>query len=973
MSQPSPTDEVHALLEQALDAPPSSRQALLDRACAGRPELRERLERLLRRSAGEAGFLDRAALREDVARAAGEAGEEAGRIVGAYRLTRLLGRGGMAEVWLGERNEGGFHQRAALKLIPRASGSLGQRFALERDILAGLTHPRIARLYDGGVAADGSAYMVMEYVEGEHLMAYARSHALDLGERLDLFLQVCDAVAYAHTQLVVHRDLKPSNILVDAEGNATLLDFGIARLLDAPDGGDSTRTIYFSPSYAAPEQVAGEAAGTATDVHALGVILFELLTGQLPWPAQAPMATVVQRLMDAPTPLPSRHVGGDAPIGARALRGDLDAIVAKALRREPEQRYPDARALADDIRRYLAHRPVQARSGARAYVTRRFLRRNWLPMSIAAVMFAALLALTTAAVWQARQARIQAQRAESVQGFLLDLFRTNSSRQADPVKARQTTARELLDIGAKRIDTTLADAPQAKLELLDAFATLYRELMLPDEQVQMRRQAVALNRTLHGDHSVELAESLVDLAEPLIDSSASVEVEPVLAEASAILDGVDDPPPVLRGRLLLKTAALYSKSDVPRAHAAAAQAIAHFEQIPDSVLLIEAYYVRGLLDLSLHEADAAVEALRRTVELSRRLRGPSNPELPGYYYRLAWAERNAMNYPQAEAAARQSLALSLAMNGEDHADVLRARSMLAVVLWSQDRIKEGLELALQAKAAATRVFGDHDPLQMLGILGIVGRIEVAAGDWEAGLADLQAALELARKQQAWPHAANMLQEIAGVLPELGRADEATAALDELRAIRERIKQPLGSPVALAQARIDLDLGHADKARAMLDGFEPSRETPSATMVDLARRDLLAAELALQLGDATKAAALAADVGTRLRASALAPHVVSILADSDLHAGRALLSGGDATAARALLARAFDTRAGLYLPQAAKIAEAQLALAECEVALGRRDEAQRLFDEALAIQARHGALAPRYTEPSRRMGHLLAQR
>jgi len=974
MSRVPQTEEVHELFARVLAEPAERRAALLDRVCADRPCLRERVEELLQLTMGDGGFLDRGAIQADSANVAFESSYAAGDTIGAYRLLRPLGRGGMAEVWLAARREAGFQQLAALKLIAHARGSIGQRFVGEREILAALAHPGIARLYGGGGEADGTAYMVMEYVEGEHLIAYANAHRLPLSDRLDLFLQICDAVAYAHTRLVVHRDLKPSNILVTPDGQAKLLDFGIAKLLDAESSNDATGTLFLSPAYAAPEQLTSGAVSTATDVYAVGVILFELLTGRLPWPDDTPpMAAAVKRLLDAPPPLPSRVATESSPVPRRVLRGDLDAIVGKALRREANERYPDARALADDVRRHLGHQPVQARAGARAYVARRFVRRNWLPLSTAALLFVAMAVATVAVTRQANKARSEAQRAEAVQGFMLDLFKINSSRQKNPVKARQTTVRELLDIGAQRIGSSLDQAPRSKLALLKTFASLYEDLMLPGSSVSVRRQIVALTGSVYGEESLEVAISLLDLAGPLFDSDASEQVGPLLARVSGILERRNDATDILRGRLLIETASFYSKSDVPRANAAVEGAVTLFGAMPDSTYLARAFHVKALIDITRQKPADAVVSMKRAIDISSRLGGMPNPDLPSYYYRLAWAERNAMQYGDAEASARQSLALSIVMNGEDHPDALLAKSMLAVVLWTTERIKEGLTFATEAKAAAASILGDGDPLQRLGILGICGRAEVAAGEWEQGLADLRSALELARKQQTLTHAGSMLLAMGDVLVDMGRSEEAAQALSEWQTMRDRIKQPMSDQAMLVQARVALASGRNEEAREWLTEFKASGDNPAAVVAASSKRDLLEAELALRVGDAQRALQLAVAAGDRARGSDHAAYLRQVIADSELLEGRARLLGGDAAAARLLLERALATRIDLYLPKSPKIAEAELALAECALAEDKRAEAAERVAKAEAIEMQHRSLSDRYVEPLRALRARLAAR
>ena len=439
--------------------------------------------------------------------------------MGAWRIEELVGRGGMGEVYAATRVDVEFEQRGALKLLRfEAIGELA-RFNAERRILARLDHPGIARLLDGGVAQDGRPYTVMTFVEGVTLIDYCNARHATLHERIALFAQVCEAVAFAHRNLIIHRDLKPANTLVDSDGKVKLLDFGIAKLIDASasaDSADPNMTVApFTPDYAAPEQLAGTTVTTATDVYALGVLLFELLTGERPLRTRGlPFAQALALLNDREAPLASRVANekADAPVPASALSGDLDAIVAKCLRREPAHRYETVNALKLDVQRHLSREPVLAREGARMYVLGRLLRRYRWPVAAAVALMLAFAAGLAGTLWQAHKARTQARTATAVQDFVTDLFRANSSNQKDPVKARATTARELLDLGAKKIDTSMTDAPAAKLSVLNLLGGLYNELALRKEEIHLRRESVELTRDLYGANAPELVAALSALA-----------------------------------------------------------------------------------------------------------------------------------------------------------------------------------------------------------------------------------------------------------------------------------------------------------------------------------------------------------------------------------------------------------------------------------------------------------------------------
>ena len=957
--------DLYGIFERALGEPRARRSAYVAQACGDRIELRDRIGRLLALAESDDGFLDRSPIEPSIQIDATESTCGPGHRIGAYRLLRRLGRGGMAEVWLAERTEGGFQQRAAVKIIRDADGSVSAHFATEREILARLVHPGIARLYDGGVDADGSAYMIMEYVEGEHLIAYCNERRLGLAERLGLFLQICDAVAYAHTHLVIHRDLKPANILVTAEGVVMLLDFGIAKVLDRESAKEVTRTMHMSPAYAAPEQLAGGYVGTATDVYALGVILFELLTGSLPWSSDASSLTLaVKRLLEANAPAPSRVAGAQSPVSARAIDGDLDAIVGMALRREPSARYPDARSLAEEVRRHLDHKPVQARIGARAYVLRRFLRRHWIGLATAAGLFVAMAMAIVAVAWQARRTKLEAQRAEAVQSFVIDLFRTNSSRQADPVKARQTTARELLDIGAHRIESGLSGAPAEKLALLRVFGDLYDDLGLKPEELKLRREAVDLSRELHSSRSTEVVSDLVALAGAMHGTDEDSQCEEVLKEAAAILDNRHDDSSMLRGRVLAATAEALQASNPRRGLSSAEEAVRVLDRYPPSTDLAEALYMSGLLtQYSGGNVHAAIPPLQRAIEISRAVDGVPNPKLPIYYYQLA--EDQAFDYQldAAEATAREGLTTSLAINGDDHIYAMRSRLKIGEVLLLSDRNQEGLEHILEAKAQIPKLVGSTDTLHRPVILRSVGVALLKVGDLDGALDNLEESMAVLRTLDK-PQLAGAftLEDIADVLMGLGRLTEARQALHEANTVREQINQPGRARGGLLSARLAEEEGHLLEARRIFDAIDPVDPSTPRNRVSVIVLTTVDADIELRSGKLENAARLAASASDIARKTDFASALKTKVATSELIEGLSRLRLGDAEAARPLLERALATRQDKLFPKSPLIAEAELALAECDLAQGRRSDAAARIDRAAAIEEQHSSLAARYTEP-----------
>ncbi len=463
--------QLSCLLDQLLELPEPAREQRLLRLRAEDPGLADDVERLLAHERDSHEFLAQplwTAAPED---------SRVGTRVGPYRLLRPLGEGGMGEVWLAERADGLYERQVALKLLRSgyADPGLRQRFSREREILARLQHPNLAQLFDAGVDLQGQPYLALAYVEGEPITDHCQRLALPLERRLQLMLQVCAVVSHAHANLIVHRDLKPSNILVTADGEVKLLDFGIAKLLDDDDGKPPahppTEARAFTLHYAAPEQVRGEPVSTLTDVYSLGVVLFEVITGQKPYrlrrhsdaewersilEVQAPRASSVMARLAA--------AGGEHAVAARRLsrrlRGDLDTILLKALQKEPAQRYPSVEALAQDLRRFLEGRPIHARPQHVGYRLRKYLGRHRWGVALGSVAVLALLALALTALWQMQQARREIARAQAMQDFTVGLF-----DRAAGVRHGSFDLRQLLATGQQRGEAELRDQPLSLAEL----------------------------------------------------------------------------------------------------------------------------------------------------------------------------------------------------------------------------------------------------------------------------------------------------------------------------------------------------------------------------------------------------------------------------------------------------------------------------------------------------------------------------
>ena len=965
---------LESLFADAVALPAGERDAFLERACHGDDGLRDDVLALIR-SHEAAGFMDGGRVAVEPAPPASLG---AGTRIGAWRIEGLIGRGGMGEVYLAHRTDAGFDQRAALKLLRYEAASQVRRFHVERRIVARLEHAAIARVLDGGIAEDGRPFMAMEYVEGVPLDAYCARVRPSLARRLDLFEQICDAVAFAHRNLVIHRDLKPANILVGDDGRVKLLDFGIAKLIDDadPDGG-STTLAPLTPAYAAPEQLSGLPVTTATDVHALGVLLFVLLTGERPHRTLGLPALEASRMLldrDAPPPSGVALRLPDAPVAAAALRGDLDAIVARCLRKDPAARYDSVGALVADLARHRRSEPVAAREGARAYVFGRFLRRNrWAIGGVAAVI-AALSAGLVGTLWQARRAETQARTAAAVQVFVGDLFRANARDQADPLKARATTARELLDLGARKIDAGMADAPAAKLGVLKLLGELYEGLALDDEAVRLRTQAVELARTVYGDRAIETADALLVLAGSMHYAGGDpARRGRLLDEAGSILDGLGDAQSPTRGTLWLKLAEHYYGTDPSKALDFARRASRLFEARPVSADLAEALYSRGLLEHANALDHDAIGSLRRAIEVSTAVEGPRNANLPRYYAYLGQYLYRELDIAEAETATRTALDLAVAVNGPEHVDVVQTRMRLGRLLFDTGRTREGLALIREARDMVVKTRGADDPISTASALGELGSAQVRFGEIEAGLPSLQAAVANRRAQQPdSTYLATALEVEAAADIELGRRDAALAALDEASAIRTRGGTAHGARSNFntgIRIRLALDGGDVETARSLLRELASDPAMVGGVSIAAMEADQFAAEIDLAGGDFAAARARSGRLRAAIDRGDLAAYFVFQAMRIAFIEGSAALGEGQPEQALPMLENSLAARERLLAPTSPKIAEAQVALARCEWALGHRERARSLADAAAAIHAAHAELGAAYRAP---LAALLAQ-
>jgi serine/threonine-protein kinase len=806
------------LLDDALDLAPDARPAYLDRVCAGDAGLRADLESLLAADSAAGAFLEGSAgsyfgeLLPSGGQPSGGAspaapGLPAGTRVGPYRIERELARGGMGAVYLAERADAQFEQRVALKLVRPGldSAEVHARFVAERQILARLGHPHIARLLDGGLTDDGRPWFAMEYVEGAPLVAWCNERQLAVSDRLDLFAHVCDAVRFAHQSLVVHRDLKPSNILVTAAGEVKLLDFGIAKVLgDGADGASdspATRTQLriLTPEYAAPEQVRGEPVTTATDVYALGCVLYELLTGRRAHRFERHTPAEVERVVCDTEPQPpsvAAAAEGEPASTARGtrpdrlrrtLRGDLDTIVLTALRKEPTRRYSSAEALLEDVRRYRGGLPIRARPDALGYRLGKFVRRHVLGVTASAALALALLGGIVGTLWQARAARLEAARVRTVQDFLISLFEGATPQEA---LGREITARELLTRGVRKVDSALAGQPALQQELLGLLGKIYRDLGLYPEADSLLRRAVIVARQAYGHAHPEVAGRLTDLGSILKIRGDHQAADSLLSDALALARRVRRSSDPALAVTLVELASVRSHLG----NAASAESL-YREALAIDVRHYGPEHLEVATDLDnlgvmlsevKDDVDGADSAYRAALAIRRRHLAPGHPSMLNTLGNLSSSLIDQGRYAEAEPLKREVLAGNQRLFPNGHPDVAYALHGLANVLEHTGNWGSAESLYVEALTMRRRLLGDDHPMTM-ATLNNLAIVRYRMGDAvKAALSFREAATVWARK--LGPRHTNTLTAQANlgvVLSDAGQHAEAERVLRIVLAERRR--------------------------------------------------------------------------------------------------------------------------------------------------------------------------------------------
>ena len=916
----------------------------------------------------------------------------AGGQVGAYRLISELGQGGMGTVWLAERSDGVMRRRVALKL-PRIAwdDTFTERLAREREILAALEHDHIARLYDSGVDAQGRPFIAMEYVEGEPIDAYVRARALSLRERVALLVQVMAAVSHAHSRLIVHRDLKPSNILVTRDAKVKLLDFGIAKLLE----GDRTRRTALTEfsgraltlDYASPEQIRGEPLGTASDVYAMAVVAYEVLTGERPYRLKRGSAIELEdAIASVQAPLASARSADRAT--ARELRGDLDSALNKALKKSPSERYVTMDAFAQDVLRWTRNEPVQARPDTLAYRTTKYLARHRLQAGAGALTVLALITGTGVALWQAHEARlqaaearIQAQRAQTeaatasaVQTFLEGVFQTNAGDQADPVRARQATARELLDRGAARIDTELAQAPAARVRLYATLSRMYADMGLYEKAILLSQRRVALAQELQGPAPLVVVDAMTALAHQLTEVDRRTEATEWLKRAESALGAVKGDTRAAQLELDVTAAQAYTSLDPAKALTLAERAANSARTLSQPAALVSALQMVGTSALRLGRNAEAQSALKEALALVEQ-----RPELgrrfaTDMYVTLAEAQTRAGERREAEASFEK--AFQVIRDGAGVATSFHvAANKLAIAQYINGHYAESIA-TMRAPADWVRQLPGQStvgqfPVKMLATLGrsltMYGHPEEALAVIDEGLALLERRA-LIDQAPAPDIEGPQLAARVEALVELGRFAEAEQSLARTMTLIGDSPSQAGFAL-VARRRLWLATGRADAALDDFDRRPSTGSDPTTPLVRHAER----AWIAVSAGQDDLARTEAQMALTGLEASPSREYLREAEAKASFALGLALLRRGDLDAAGAPLQRAADLRRTMFDPKRS-LALADVLMVQTALKQAQHDPggAARVRAEARAIQASHPTITARHSPATPKVGGLPAK-
>jgi len=855
-------DRIQGLFHETADLPEPEQRSFLKAACGDDDALMADVRAMLEEDAKGASLLSR-----DRAQVANEVlGESAGGVpasqqLGPYKLKHVLGEGGMAVVYLAERTDLG--SLVAVKVLRDAwlSPARRDRFASEQRTLAQLSHPCIARLYDADALPDGTPWFVMEYIDGVPLTDYCRQHESSIRERLRLFRAVCEAVQYAHGHAVIHRDLKPSNILVKSDGSPSLLDFGIAKQLETVDASvDQTRTglRLMTPAYAAPEQIRGDRVGVHTDVYSLGVILFELLAGQLPFdlsnltPAEA--ATVIADHDPGKPSAAARRIAEHYLLASKIAWADLDVLCLTAMHKDPQRRYRSVEALMRDIDHYLKGEPLEARPDKLTYTLRKFIKRNRRMVAITAMVFAVVVGLVvffTVRLAKARnQALAEAARTQRIQQFMMNLFQGGDEAVGPADSMRVVT---LLERGVQEAKTLTSD-PKVQAELYQNLGSIYQKLGKYDQADSLLHNALEQRKSLFGGESPEAAETLVAIGMLRDEQAQFADAERFVRQG---LDMTKQKLPPNHPAIARATASLGRVLEDRGAYEDAIKVLedaVRFESAPGGSIndLAETLTVLANCHFYVGHYSVSESLNQRVLAMDRQLYGERHPHLADDLINLGAIQFEQGHYSDAERFDRQALDITRSFYGNDHPETASQITILARALIPQHRLDEASGLLKESLGIQRHVYGASHP-RIASTLNELGKVAQQEGKLDDAEADFTQAAEIYRAAYAGKHyyIGIALSNLAAVCAEKKQYDRAERLFHEVLQLYGQTLSPGHQLVGIAKVRLGRALvqqhRYTDAEVESLAGYEIllKQSTPPGNWLQNARTDLTAIYEALK--------------------------------------------------------------------------------------------------------------------------------
>ena len=858
-------ERIQEIFHLASDLPEGERASFLHQKCQEDEELMAEVLSLLDADEGEV-YIDRTladVAHEVLQTDSGSTESIPQREFGSWRATSILGEGGMGVVYLAERADLG--SKAAIKILRDAwlSPARRERFAAEQRTLAQLNHPSIAALHDAGTLAEGTPWFVMEYVEGTAITAYCREHECDVKERLRLFREVCEAVQHAHSHLVVHRDLKPSNILVRKDGSVKLLDFGISKQLDSFDAlAEQTRTAVrlMTPAYAAPEQIRGDAVGVHTDVYSLGVVLYELLVGRLPFdlsgrsPGEAEKI-VLEREPEKPSTAARRMElvstgGAGVPGIGRNAWTDLDVLCLTAMQKDPQRRYRTVDALVRDVDHFLRNEPLEARADSARYRIRKFVSRHRRSLSAGGAAIAAIILLTAFYTYRMASARntaiAEASRAERIQKFTLDLLQGGDQSVGPSDSIRVVT---LVDRGVQEAQS-LTREPATQAAIFETLGNIYTKLGKFPRADTLLRASLDQRRRLFGSEHPDVAQSLVSLGELRV-AQAEYDTAVALIDQGLAMARRTLPPnhPAIAKDVVSMGLALIEKGDYDKAITVLDTAVVLQTTLdPSSPELSEA--MSALANTHFYAGHYAISDTlnRKALAMDRRIYGPAHAQVADDLMNLGAIQQEFGNFVEAEKFHRQALDITRKWYGENHPETASNLTLVGRALVSQKRLDEGAVMLKEAVAICERVYGPVHP-RVASALNELGRVAQQQGKLDEAEADFRRIFQIYRTVYNDKHYYIGIAEsnLAGVYHERKQYTEAERLFRDVLRRYSEVLAPDHQLVGIAKVRFGETLLAAGRKADAVRELETAntilakQTSPPATWVERARKGLAAAK------------------------------------------------------------------------------------------------------------------------------------